>query len=286
MGRRFVPGVFWVGMLVCSLFVIASSLKASHPPRRVPDVRGSWNGFVVTADGNLAGLRSLITRQSGRRVAGTSQFFTLETGAVFDGINFSRFGLTLARNDLLVGTGVARSGRVIIRGGLETYSATPPAIPFQTSLSYDSGDAGIMYPEFQFVRSQGRSRRIGGLLLRPFPGDDSTDISGVLEGFDPTFGGTARIVIFPRDDRGYFSGRLELFPPGEAAKISWPLLGTASEQGRVIWISQGPGGMMTYDGVFVPAADDESSDSIDGIYRLLLRDGTRFYNAYNYSLSR
>jgi hypothetical protein len=87
--------------------------------------------------------------------------------------------------------------------------------------------------------------------------------------------------ISPRNVRGSFAGRVELFlQPDRPPVISWPILATTSEDRRVVWISQGKSGRIIYEAV-VPAPNAESKTSIDGVGRLLFNDGRTLFNAFN-----
>jgi hypothetical protein len=275
MSRRIVPGTFWVGSLACAL-LLAGTMRASGPSHRLPDVQGIWDGFFLAADGATGRVRSDITAQDFRSLAGDGVLLDLESGDLA-----YRFRATLARPDFLTGTGVTRTGRLVFQADLTTFAGL-------------GGDAGVMTPEYHFVPSRGDESRLSALLLHPFPGVAPPDIAGSYEGpfvslpdpitgapADSTFRGIGRMQISPRDARGSFSGGVKFFLDSHPDPlISWPFLATTSDNGRVIWISQGATGRIFYDGVVVPAPD-KAVARLDGVFRLFLNDGRTLFNAYN-----
>jgi hypothetical protein len=292
MNRRIVPGTFWVGILACALLLLASPMRASSPSHRLPEVQGIWDGFFLAAEGSTGLVRSDITQQVHRRIAGNGVLLDLEGRALLNAYNFSA---TVVRDDFVTGTGVTRTGRLVFQAGLETYAPRPPEVAFQTGLEPRAGEAAVMYPEFHFVPSRGGESRISALLLHPFSGVAPPDIAGGYLGPfvslpdpitgnppDSTFRGIGRMQISPRN-RGSFAGRVELFlNPDQPPVISWPMLATTSDDRRVIWVSQGAAGRIIYDGVVVPASDAESEAfRLDGVFRLFLTEGRSLYNAYN-----
>src|SRR5205823_6102828 len=151
------------------------------------------------------------------------------------------------------------------------------------------------------VSSRGGASRISALLLHPFPGFATPDIAGTGEGSfvslpdptipgdlpDPTFMGVGRVQISSFDaDRKSFAGHVQFFlDPSQPPVFSWPLLATASDNRRVIMISQGKTGRILYDGVVLPAPDAESKAFVGGFFRLFLNDVVQ-YSAFNFSLIR
>jgi hypothetical protein len=293
MSRRIVPGTFWVGILLSVVLLLADRVWASRPSDRVPNLLGAWDGFFQEADSGALGLvRSDITQQVHRRIAGDGVLLDLEGRALLNAYNFSA---TVVRDDFVHGTGVTGTGRLVFQAGLETYAPQPPAVAFQTSPEPRAGDAAVMYPEFHFVPSRGGASRISALLLHPFSGVALPDISGGYDGPfvsltdpitgnppDPTFRGIGRMQISPRN-RGSFAGRVELFlDPDQPPIISWHMLATTSDDRRVIWMSQGAAGRIIYDGVVVPEPGAGSEAfRLDGVFRLLFNNGRSLYNAYN-----
>jgi hypothetical protein len=285
MSRRIVPGTFWVGFLACALLVLAGTLRAAGPSHRPPDMTGVWDGFFLAADGTTGLVRSEVTQQIRRRIAGAGMLLDLEGRAQFNAYNF-RFSATVPQDDFVTGTGVAGKGRLVFQADVATFTGL-------------GGNAGVMAPEYHFVPSRGGAGRISALLLHPYPGV-ATDISGNGEGPfvslpdpitgdfpDPSFAGIARMQIAPRSARGSFAGRVEFFlDPAQPPVISWPFLATTSDDRRVLWIAQGASGRIIYEGVVVPAPDDESGFSMNGVFRLFLNDGQSLFNAYNFNLSR
>jgi hypothetical protein len=276
MSRRIIPGTFWVGSLASALLLLlAGTMRASGPPHHLPDVQGVWDGFFLAADGATGRVRSDITEQHFRRLAGDGVLLDLQGGDLA-----YRFRATLARPDFLTGTGVTPTGRLVFQAELGPFAGL-------------GGDA-VMAPEYHFVPARGGAGRISALLLHPFPAVDAPDIAGSYEGpfvslpdpitgapADPTFRGIGRMPIAPRNARGSFAGRVNLFLDSEPDPlISWPFLATTSDDGRVIWISQGVTGRIIYEGVVVPAPD-QTVARLDGVFRLLFNDGRSLFNAYN-----
>jgi hypothetical protein len=292
MNRRIVPGTFWVGILACALLLLASPMRASSPSHRLPEVQGIWDGFFLAAEGSTGLVRSDITQQVHRRIAGNGVLLDLEGRALLNAYNFSA---TVVRDDFVTGTGVTRTGRLVFQAGLETYAPRPPEVAFQTGLEPRAGEAAVMYPEFHFVPSRGGESRISALLLHPFPAVAPPDIAGRYRGpfvslsdpitgapADPNFMGFGTMEISSRNARGYFGGHVDFFlGTNPAPFISWPFLATTSDAHRVIWISQAKAGRIIYDGVVVPVPADKTVARLDGIFRLFLTDGRSLYNAYN-----
>jgi hypothetical protein len=293
MRSRFSRVMFWVANLACA-FGIAGGIMAFSPPQNLPNVLGAWDGFYLAADGATGPFSFDVTLQDFRRLEGNGLLPFLEN----DGLPY-QFNATLARLDFIVGTGETQTGQsfpstgkkeivVDFHAGLETYTGL-------------GGEAGVMTPQYHFVPPQGAASRISALLLHPFPGIATPDISGNGLGTfasladptipgdvpDPTFKGIGQLQISPRSARGSFSGRVDFFlEQSQAPVISWPLLATASDDGRLIMVSQGAAGKIIYDGNFVPAPDAESQDFVWGFFRLQFNDGQSFFGAINFNLSR
>jgi len=282
MGRRFFHVKFWVGNLTCAL-TMASAMMAFGPSQNPPNMEGVWDGFYLATDGATGRVESDVTRQDFRRLAGRGTLFDLQNGDVS-----YRFDATMARADFVNGTGEAAAGRLNFQADLETYAGR-------------GGDAGVMFPQYHFVPSPGDSGRVGAILLHPFPGAVTPDISGSGRGTfaslpdpnipgdvaDPNFKGVGLLQISPRSARGSFAGRVEFFvDKNKSPVISWPLLATASADGRVIMVSQGAAGKITYDGNLIPAKDEKSPDFVWGVFRLQFHDGQSLFGAINFNLAR
>ncbi|HVJ81949.1 MAG TPA: hypothetical protein VNC50_12850, partial [Planctomycetia bacterium] len=246
-------------------------------------VQGVWDGFYVTAAGATGRIESNITQGDNRRLAGDGTFFNLGNGDA----TFS-YRATLADPDFLTGTGETPTGRLTLKAGLETFAGV-------------GGDAAVMPAEYHLVPSRGEATGISGLLLHPFPGIATPDMSGSGEGPfvslpdpsipddvpDPNFKGLGKVQISPLSARGTFAGRLEFSRvPGQQTIFSWPLLATASDNGRVIMVAQGPSGRAIYDGVVIPPPDAESKTFIGGFFKLQFIDGQSHFGAVNFSVTR
>jgi hypothetical protein len=95
------------------------------------------------------------------------------------------------------------------------------------------------------------------------------------------------VQISPRSARGAFAGRLEFSRvPGQTPIFSWPLLATASDNGRVIMIAQGATGRAIYDGNVIPPPTPESKTFIGGFFKLQFIDGQSVFGAHNFSITR
>jgi len=282
MRRRFFHVMFWVGNLACAL-AMAGAMMASSLSQNLPDVQGAWDGFYLAADGATGPFSFDVTRQDFRRLEGNGLLPFVEN----DGLPY-QFNATMPSPDFITGTGVTPAGRLNFHAGLETYTGL-------------GGDAGVMTPKYHFVPPQGAASRISALMLHPFPGVATPDISGDGRGSfvslpdpnipgdvpDPTFTGIGLVQISPRNARGSFAGSVEFFrEPGQPPVFSWPLLATASDNRRVIMISQGATGRIIYDGVVIPPQASESNTFVGGFFRLQFFDGQSFFGAYNFNLSR
>ena len=274
MSRRIIPGTFWVGMLLCSL-PIAATLWASGPPDRVPDLRGHWDGFFLEADhGGVRGLVvSDITGQLRREIEGEG-LLALEDQTPLESYVFRA---TVAADDVVAGTGPSATGRVVVRGGLQTVAGA-------------RGDAGIWDPDLRFVPARGGPVPVGATLLHPFPDDNAPNLGGYtadgsFQGLtDPTFRGTA-VMSFGTPDRGGFPGSFTFIPTnaGLHPAFSWPLRATTSGNGRFLMIGQGLTGRMSYTGAIITRGGSPSE--LWGIARLSFLDGQVLYNTYNSTLS-
>jgi hypothetical protein len=274
MSRRIVPGLFWVGMVLCSVLT-ATRVWAQWPPDRVPDLRGHWDGFFLAADngGGVGLVRSDITGQLRREIEGEG-WLGLEGQPPLESYIF---GATAAADDVIAGTGPSTTGRVVVRGGLQTFAGV-------------QGVAGIWDPDLLFVPAQGRAVRIGSTLLHPFPDDNAPDLGGYaaqgpFQGqTDPTVRGTG-VMMFRSLERGSFPGRFAFTPtnPNLQAPFSWPVRATTSADGKLIMVGQGKTGKMSYDGAIISRAGSPSE--IWGIARLSLVDGRVLYNAWNATLT-
>jgi len=283
MSRRIVPGTFWTGILASALLLLlAGTMRASSPSEGLPNLRGIWDGIFLASDGVTTGdVRSDITRQESGRLVGHGVLI----GLTDDDVRY-RFHATLERPDFLTGTGETPGGRLVFQSDVATFAG-------------HKGAAGVMAAEYGFVTPRGGASRISALLLHPFPGGGTPDISGSgLGSFvslpdptmpnsvpDPAFKGVGKVQISQRDDRDSFAGHVEFFlDPNQPPVLSWPVLATASENGRVIMISQGKTGRIVYDGVVVPGRHARAPTFVGGFFRLLFNSGQNVYGAYNFSV--
>jgi hypothetical protein len=282
MSRRYSRGLFWFGILACTL-PMAGAMLAVGPPTEFPDVQGAWDGFHLAEDGATGPVVADVVDQDFRRLAGAGTLYDMKKGDVA-----YKMRATMPRRDFMTGTGETSSGRLTFKAGLKTFKSF-------------KGDAGVMSAEYRLVPSKGESSDVSALLLHPFPGVATPDISGSGEGTfvglpdperpgeapDPAFTGVGRVQIAPRDDRGGFAGRIEFFrQPGLPALFSWPLRATASDDGRVVMVSQGATGRGVYDGAVLPAPTAESDALVTGFVRLQFFDGQSVYGAINFNVSR
>jgi hypothetical protein len=274
MRRRFVPALFWVGMVLCSVLT-ATRVWAHRPPHRVPDLRGHWDGFfLATNDGGVVGLvGSDITGQLHRKIEGEG-LLGLEGQPPLESYDFRA---TVAADNVIAGTGQSTTGRVIVRGGLQTFAGA-------------QGVAGIWDPDLLFVPARGRPVRVGATLLHPFPDDNAPDLGGyAAQGpfqsqTDPTFSGTG-VMTFGSLERGSFPGSFAFTPsdPDLQAPFSWPTRTTTSADGKFIMVGQGKTGRMSYNGAIIIRGGSPSA--IWGIAKLSLLDGRVLYNTYNATLT-
>jgi hypothetical protein len=264
--------MFWFGVLAGAL-LLAGTIRASNPSR-LPDLLGVWDGFYLADDGATGPIRTNVTLQESRRLKGDGELFDLDGSDVP-----YRFAETLARPDFLIGTGVTATGQLVFHAGLATYAGR-------------GGDAGVMAPEYQFLPARGGASGASALLLHPFPGVQTPDLSGSGQGSfvslpDQTFKGIGKVAISARNTRGSFAGRVEFFhDPTQSPIFSWPLLATASNDRRVVMISQGKTGRILYDGVVVPAQDATSKTFIGGFFRLIFTEGGTTFGAFNFNLTQ
>jgi hypothetical protein len=254
-------------------------MRASNPPQHLPDVNGSWDGFFLAADDTLGGVESDIAQDS-RRLAGDGIFFNLESGGLFNTCNFNA---TLPNDAFMTGTGVTSTGRLVFQAELGPFGGL--------------GGHSVMAPEFRLVPRHGNAVDVSSLLLRSFPGAAGPDIAGGYLGpfvsvpdpfsgapADPAFTGIGSMQIAPRNARGSFAGRVDLFlSPNASPFISWPFRATTDENNRVIWIAHGRAGRIVYDGVVV--SDPGADVRLDGVFRINFFDGRRLFNAYNCSFA-
>jgi hypothetical protein len=273
MSRRSVPGMFCVGMVLCSV-LIATRLWASWPPNRVPDLRGHWDGFFLAADnGGVRGLvGSDITGQLHREIKGEG-LLALEDQTPLE---FYIFKATVAADNVIAGTGRSTTGRVVVRGGLQTFAGV-------------QGDAGIWDPDLRFVPARGRPLPVGATLLHPFPDDNAPNLGGYaadgsFQGLtDPTFRG-AGTMSFGTPDRGGVPGSFAFIPTNADLHpaFSWPIRATTSGNRQFVMIGQGKTGRMSYIGSVITR--NGSPSEVWGIARLSLLDGQVLYNAINFNL--
>jgi hypothetical protein len=277
MSRRIVPATFCVAILACSLLFVAGALRASGPA--VPIAQGGWDGFFLAADSTLGGVQSDITRQDFRRLTGDGVLFDLESGGLYNTINFNA---TRTAANFITGNGVTQTGRFVFQASLGPFAGL--------------GGNNVMEPEYHFVPPGDDQGRVSALLLHPFAGIDAINIAGSYNGpfvsladpvtgapADRTFNGFGTMQISPRNDRGYFTGSVKLFTDTNATPLlSWPFLATTGDDRRVIWIAQGKAGRIIYDGVVVPMSDTDIR--LDGVFRIVFNNGRRLFNSYNCSV--
>jgi len=282
MRRRIFRGTFWVGILACTL-PMAGAMSALSPPGGAANIEGAWDGFYQSADGATGMVGSNITHLKPPRVAGEGTLFDLENGDVSYDLE-----ATMAQPYFITGTGAASNGRMTFQADLENFNGL-------------GGDAGVMSAKYRFVPSRGGANTVEALLLRPFPGVATPDISGNGRGpfasfpdpnipgdvADPSFTGVGQVQISPINERGMFAGRVDFRRAANQPPIfSWPLLATTSDNGRIIMISQGATGRIVYDGVVVPPSTPEQQTFVGGFFRLRFFDGGSLYGAINFNLSR
>ena len=282
MSRRYFRVTFWVGILTCALPMAGITIALS-PPGSVPDVLGVWDGFYHTDDGATGTVGSDVTQVLHPRLEGEGTLFGLENGDLSYDLR-----ATMTRPDFITGTGTTSKGKLVFHADLQSFAGR-------------GGDAGVKSAKYKLVPSRGGASPISALLLHPFPGAAAPDISGNgLGSFvslpdptipgdvpDPNFKGVGKVRISPRNARGSFAGRVEFFiEPSPSPVISWPLLGTTSDDGRIIMISQGAAGKITYDGVVVPPSSSEQQTFVGGFFRLRFFDGGSLFGAINFNLSR
>ena len=282
MRRRIFCGTFWVGILACTL-PMAGAMCALSPPGGAANIEGAWDGFYLTGDGVTGTVDSNLTHLRLPRLASEGTLFGMENG------DLSYYlGATMARSDFITGTGTTSNGRLTFQADLENYNGL-------------GGDAGVMSAKYHLVPSRGRVNTVKALLLHPFPGAAAPAVSGSGSGPfvslpdpnipgdvpDPSFTGVGQVQISPINDRGLFAGRVEFRrAPNEPPVLSWPLLATASDNGRLIMVSQGTKGRIVYDGVVVPPSTPGQQTFVGGFFRLRFFDGGSLYGAINFNLSR
>jgi hypothetical protein len=289
MSRHLITVVFWVGIATSALLVGVTTW-ASSPPHRVLNLVGFWDGFFFGSDGQPGRVQSAITQQDFRRLAGDGALLPLGDG---DPINTYAFRATMPRDDFLAGTGVTPTGRLVFQAYLETYGPKP-RFNFETIPNPGAGDAedaGLMYPEFHFVPSRGSVGQFGAILLHPFPGGHTPDVSGQGAGSflsltDSTFFGALQVTTLPRE-RGSFYGHVDFsFPESpQHSPFSWPFFATTSSEGRILMIAQGKTGRLLYDGIAIPGGVDQTPTFVGGFYRISFLDGGFNYGAYNFNLA-
>jgi hypothetical protein len=281
MSRQIVPKMFWAGILASGLLLVLTATRSakgvSHTP---PNLRGVWDGFYVTDDGTRGSVESAIREQRSRRFAGNGQLLDLATGDLP-----YRFLGTVTAGDFVNGTGRIRGGHLVFHGGLATFAGL-------------GGDAGVMSLSNQF-HSHSSHGQVDTLLLHPFPGTASPDITGNAVGTfrsitdpntgdppDPSFAGIARVTISSRSNRGTFTGHMDLsHGPNDPPFLSWPFLSTTSLDHQTIWVSQGATGNGVYQGAVLTGPDANTSTEIWGIFKLNFNDGRILYNTYNISFA-
>jgi hypothetical protein len=235
----------------------------------------------VTDDGTRGSVESTIREQRSRRFAGNGVLLDLPTGD----LPYQFLG-TVSASDVVNGTGRIRGGHLVFHGGLATFSGV-------------GGDAGVMSLNNQF-QSHGSHGQVNTLLLHPFPGTASPDITGDAVGTfrsitdpntgnppDPNFAGIAKVTISSRSDRGTFAGHMELsLGPNDPPFLRWPFLSTTSLDRQTIWVSQGATGNGVYQGAVLTGPNANTSTEIWGIFKLNFNDGRIVYNTYNISFAR
>jgi hypothetical protein len=262
---------------------MAAAMSALSPSGGSSDVLGAWDGFYLTHDGATGVVGSEFTEANHHRLVGRGTLFNLRNSDVDYDLR-----ATMPQGDFITGVGTTSTGRLNFQGNLDRYRG-------------QGGDAGVMSAEYQLLPSRGRTNRIDALLLHPFPGIATPDVSGNGNGTfasfddpedpndqpDPSFTGVGSFQISPMNDRKMFAGRVEFSRAANQLPIfSWPLLATASEDGRVIMVSQGATGRIVYDGVVVPPSTPESQTFVGGFFRLRFNDGGSVFGAINFNLSR
>jgi hypothetical protein len=275
MTRRIVPWTFWGAVLALAVLLGAGGVRAARPVYRVPDLRGTWDGFFLgpAVAPTLGLIRADVTAQAQRRVAGRAALLEAGTGALFNGHNWILLA-TLPRDDALHGTGRYAAGTLTFGASLSWFPGVASA-------------AGIQQAEYLVTPARGRPMRFDGLLLRPFHDRRAPDIAGRGVGrlrseFDATFRGDLLVEFEPRQ-RGAYPGRFTFQPESdEEGGFTWPLRATTSANGRLVMIAQGKTGRAIYDGVVIPRAD---GTFFGGVYRLLFNDGRSNYGAYNFNLT-
>jgi hypothetical protein len=275
MSRRAIPWTFFAGALLSVVLLLADTVRASKPGG-VPDLRGHWDGFFLPAGGAVApGLvRSDITRQLGRRVAGDGRLFDAATGARLVAYNF---GGTLGADNVLTAAGQTPGGRVVLRAGLQLFAG-------------DQGDAGVLDGQLLLVPGRGQPGLVGTLLLRPFPDADAPDVSGTGLGvfrsrLDPTFVGGLALQIQSRE-RNSFPGFVSFTPLTSLhAPFTWQSRATINDRGRIVVIAQGKTGRMVVDGAVFPGRNGAGSIAVDGLYTLIMNSGLHDFGTYNFNLA-
>jgi hypothetical protein len=281
MSRQIVPTMFWASILALGLLLALMATRSadgvSHAP---PHLRGVWDGFYVADDGTRGSAESTIWEQHSRRFAGNGLLLGLPTG----NLPYQFLG-TVTASDLVNGTGQIRGGHLDFHGGLATFAGL-------------GGDAGVMSLNNQF-HSHSSHGQFNTLLLHPFPGTASPDITGDAVGTfrsitdpntgnppDPNFAGIARVTISSRSNRGTFAGHMMLSRgPNDPPFLSWPFLSTTSLDHQTIWVSQGATGNGVYKGAVLTGPDANTSTEIWGIFKLNFNDGRVLYNTYNISFA-
>jgi hypothetical protein len=276
MSRSIIPWTFFFGALLSLVLLITDTVRASRPAVKWPDVRGHWDGFFLEADDTAAlGLvRSDITQQLNRRIAGNGQLVDPITGAQLAVYNFNG---TLGIDNFITGTGRTLTGRVNLQSDLQLFAGK-------------HGNAGVMDTQFLFVPRRGAPTHFGAVLLHPFPDKDAPDFSGEGLGvfrsqLDSTFEGGLELQILPRERNGFpghvsFTSHSSLHP-----SFSWQSRATINDQGHLIMIAQGKTGRMLVDGAFFPRQGGASSAAVDGLYTLILNNGRRDLGFYNFNLT-
>jgi hypothetical protein len=274
MSRRIVPGMFCVGLVLCSM-LITTRLWASRPPARVPNLLGHWDGFFLeTDDGPVIGeVRSDVTGQVHREIEGQGTLLALDSPTLLDAYHFRA---TVAADDLIAGAGRDKAGRLVIQGALDIF----PGV---------QGNAGIWDPDLRFDSVRGRPSQVSATLLHPFPDANAPDIGdyaaeGPFLGLtDPTFSGTGVMMTMPLD-RGSYPGTFTFESSSNLQPaFSWPVRVTTSADRQFVMIGQGKTGRMSYVGSVI--TQNGSPSEIWGIARLALEDGRVLYNTINFNLT-
>jgi hypothetical protein len=282
MSRQIVPTMFWAGILASSLLLAFTAPRSADGLSDAPPhLRGVWDGFYAADDGTRGSVESTIREQRSRRFAGDGLLLDLPAGD----LRYQFLG-TVTASDLVNGTGRIRGGDLIFHGGFATFAG-------------QGGDAGVMSLNNRF-HSDSSHGQFNTLLLHPFPGTASPDITGDALGTfrsitdpntgnppDPNFAGIARVTISSLSDRGTFAGHMELsLGPNDPPFLSWPFLSTTSPDRRTIWVSQGATGNGVYEGAVLTGPNTNTSAAIWGIFKLNFNDGRVLYNTYNLSFAR